>query len=600
MAAVTSPIVRWVVVVLLAGAPAYAGAPGTPSGEWLLEQVKALSAAEMDGRASGTPGAERAAEHIAAEFRRVGLRPGGDDGGWLQRFTVPTGIRLGEGNALALTAPAARRLALGREFIPLTVSADGRWEGEVVFAGYGITAPEVGWDDYAGLDVRGRIVLVLEGEPRRTDPRGPFRKPDAYHYLERSHKVINAREHGAAGVLLVTPPDRPGDALPVLTGLGQPWSIFALAVTRAVADALLAPAGVTLAAAAATIDATPAPKSFALPGTRVALQVALVRERGRTGNVIGILPGRDPALRAETLVIGAHYDHLGRGGEGSLAPDAVGSVHHGADDNASGVAALLGLARAFAAAGGASRTLVFAAFAGEEMGLLGSRQYVRQPAQPIDRTVLMLNLDMIGRLRERTLYVGGVDSGSGLRELATAQGGSLTVAPRGDPFGPSDHTAFYTAGRPVLFLFTGAHADYHRPSDTWDRINAAGLADVTAYAARVVDAVASAAAPPAYVKMTAPPSSLRGGYGPFFGVVPEFGERETGGVRVSGVRPGSPAEQAGVQGGDVIVTFAGMTIANLQDFTFALRGRRPGDAVDVTVVRDGGERKLRAVLQERR
>ena len=585
-------------VAVLVVAPALA-APPTPAAEWLVEQVKTLAASEMEGRASGTPGARRAALHIAAEMQRAGLRAGGDDGTWEQAFMVPTGIRLGEGNALRLVAPSARALALGREFVPLTVSADGVLEGDVVFAGYGITAPDVGWDDYAGLDVRGRVVLVLEGEPRRADPSGPFRRPDAYHYVERSHKVINAREHGAAAVLLVAAPGG-ADALPALTGIGQPWSIFALAVSRAVADALLAPAGLTRAAAAAAVDAGPAPKSFAVPGARVALQVALVRERGRAANVVGILPGRDATLRDETVVIGAHYDHLGRGGEGSLAPDALGRVHHGADDNASGVAAVLGLARAFAAAGGVPRTLVFVAFAGEEMGLLGSTHYVRHPARPLDRTVLMVNLDMVGRLRERTLYIGGVDGGRGLRELVSAQAGGLTLALRGDPFGPSDHTAFYSAGRPVLFLFTGAHADYHRPSDIWDKINGAGLAEVTAFAARVIDAVGTAPAPPTYVRIAAPPSSVRAGYGPFFGVVPEFGEREGGGVRVGDVRAGSPAETAGVRAGDVIVTFAGMRVTSLQDFSFALRGRRVGDRVDVIVVRDGAEHRLQAVLAERR
>jgi len=591
---------RLMLVVLLVAAPAHAAAPATPSAEWLVEQVKTLAAPELEGRASGTPGAERAARHIAAEMQRAGLTPGGDQATWEQAFTVPTGIKLGDGNALRILAPPARALTLAREFVPLTMSADGAWEGDVVFAGFGITAPDVGWDDYGGLDVRGRLVLVLEGEPRRGDAAGPFRRPDAYHYAERSHKVINAREHGAAGVLLVAHPDRAGDALPPLTGLGQPWSIFALAVSRAGADALLAPAGVTLAAAAAAIEAGPAPKSFAVAGARVALRVALVRERGRAANVIGVLPGRDARRRDETVVIGAHYDHLGRGGEGSLAPDALGAVHPGADDNASGVAAVLGLARAFAAAGGAARTLVFVAFAGEEMGLLGSTQYVRRPARPLDRTVLMVNLDMVGRLRERTLYVGGVDGGAGLRELVAAQAGGLTLALRGDPFGPSDHTAFYAAGRPVLFLFTGAHADYHRPSDTWDRINGAGLAEVTAFAARVVDAAASTATPPVYVRIAAPPSSVRGGYGPFFGVVPEFGEREDGGVRVGDVRAGSPAESAGVRAGDVIVTFAGMTVGTLQDFSFALRSRRPGDRVDVTVRRDGAEHRFHAVLGERR
>jgi aminopeptidase YwaD len=583
--------------VLMLAPPLAAAAPPTPSADWLLDRVRALSAPEMEGRASGSAGAERAGQYVVAEMQRLGLKPGGDGGAWLQAFSVPTGTRLGSTNALELVAPAPRSLALGRDFTPLTVSAEGRQEGGLVFAGHGISAPDLGWDDYAGLDVRGRMVLVLEHEPRRADPDGPFRRPDAYHYTERSHKIINARERGALAVLLVAP----GEALPALTGHAQSAGILVAAVTPAVADALLAPAGVGLATAAAAIDAGTAPRTFAVPGARLVLQVSLVRERGRAANVVGILPGRDPRLREEAVVIGAHYDHLGRGGQGSLAPAAAGTIHPGADDNASGVAALLGLARAFAASG-APRTLVFVAFAGEEMGLLGSAHYVRRPAHPIERTVLMLNLDMVGRLRQRTLYVGGVDSGSGLRELVQAQAGGLALSVRGDPFGPSDHASFYAAGRPVLFLFTGAHADYHRPGDTWDKIDAAGLADVTAFAARVVEAIAAGPTPPAYARVAAPGGTTgrSAGYGPFFGVVPEFGESERPGVRVGGVRAGSPADKAGVRTGDVIVAFAGLTVRTLEDFTFALRGRRPGDRVGVTVVRDGAEQRLDAVLEERR
>jgi membrane-associated protease RseP (regulator of RpoE activity) len=208
----------------------------------------------------------------------------------------------------------------------------------------------------------------------------------------------------------------------------------------------------------------------------------------------------------------------------------------------------------------------------------------------------------VGRLRQRTLYVGGVDSGSGLRELVQARAGGLTLGVRGDPFGPSDHASFYAAGRPVLFLFTGAHADYHRPGDTWDKIDPSGLAEITAFAGRVVDAVATGATPPAYARVSAPEASTgRGaGYGPFFGVVPEFGESERPGVRVGGVRAGSPADKAGVRQGDLIVTFGGLTVRTLEDFTFALRSRRPGDRVEVTVVREGAERRLDAVLEERK
>jgi hypothetical protein len=376
---------------------------------------------------------------------------------------------------------------------------------------------------------------------------------------------------------------------------------MALAVTRTAADMLLA-GGRRLGELAAAIDRTLAPQSFTLPNTRVRLEVSLVRERGTAVNVVGALPGRDPALAGQAIVVGAHYDHLGRGGEGSLAPDQVGTVHPGADDNASGTAVVMGLARAFAAAGGAPRTLVFIAFAGEEMGLLGSGHYVRQPAVPLDRTVLMVNLDMVGRLREGKLYVSGVDSGAGLRALATAVTvGGLDLQLRGDPYGPSDHTAFYAAGVPVVFLFTGAHADYHRPSDTWDRVNALGLVTVTAFAARLIAAVGAEPQPPAYVKIEAPPAPARGtGYGPYFGVIPEFGEGTQAGVRITGVRPGSPAEKAGVKAGDVIVGFAGVPVKTLEDLTFALRARRPGDRVEVRVLREGAERRLDAVLESRR
>ncbi|MBI4255474.1 MAG: M28 family peptidase, partial [Candidatus Rokubacteria bacterium] len=536
------------------------------------------------------------------QFRAAGLTPGGDRGTYFQSFSVPTGIRLGPANALALLGPAPRALVLGADFTPLAVSADGVEEGDVVFAGYGITAPGLGWDDYAGLDARGKLVLVLTGDPRPADPSTPFRRPEAYHYGERSHKIINAREHGARAVLLVTHPGAPGEALPPLRGLSQSWSVAAAFVTRAVGDALLAPSGQRLADTAAAIDGALRPRPFPLPGVRARLEVSLIRDRGTTANVVGILPGRDPRLAPEAIVIGAHYDHLGRGGEGSLAPDQVGAVHHGADDNASGTAAVLGLARAFAAAGGAPRTLVFAAFAGEELGLLGSAHYARSPAHPLDRTVLMVNFDMVGRLRDGKLYLGGVDSGTGLRALAASVSvPGVTPDLRGDPFAPSDHTSFYTAGRPVLFFFTGAHADYHRPSDTWDKINAPGLAAVTAFAVEVVARAASQEAAPVWVKIQTPPSPVRaGGYGPFFGVIPEFGEAARAGVRISGVRPRSPAEQAGVRAGDVLVVFAGVSVKTLEDFTFALRSRRAGEAVDLTVVRDGAEVRLRATLAERR
>jgi membrane-associated protease RseP (regulator of RpoE activity) len=262
----------------------------------------------------------------------------------------------------------------------------------------------------------------------------------------------------------------------------------------------------------------------------------------------------------------------------------------------------MALARAFASVGGAPRTLVFAAFSGEELGLLGSAEYVRRPAVPLDRTVLMVNLDMVGRLREGKLNVSGIESGTELRAIVTRAADdmslSLTLPP--SPYGPSDHTSFYVAGCPVLFFFTGAHADYHRPSDTWDHINGPGLATVATLAARVIRAVAAAPAAPVYVKIDAPRAGIGAGYGPFLGVVPDFGAGERPGVRITGVRPGSPAEQAGMRPGDVIVKFAGVDVKTLEDLTFGLRSQHAGDEVAIVVVRDGREQTVRPVLGERR
>jgi len=577
-----------------------AAAPELAPSATILDHVRTLSAPVMEGRGAGTPGAERAADHIARAFRDAGLSPGGDGATFLQAFTVPTGVRLGAPTRLALAATGA--LALGTDFVPLAVSENGTGAAEVVFVGYGITAPDLGYDDYAGIDVRDKVVLALTREPRWQDAASPFRRPDAYHYVDRSHKIINARQHGARAILVVTHPAIPQDALPPLRGLSQPLGIVAAAVTRAAADTMLRASGHSLAGLAAAIDGALAPRSRAL-GVHAQIEVTLTRGRGTTANVAGVLPGRDAQLRSEAIVIGAHYDHLGLGGEGSLAPDAVGAVHHGADDNASGTAAVIALAQAFAKAGGAPRTLVFVAFGGEEMGLLGSAHYVKQPAWPLDRTALMMNLDMVGRLRDGKLYVGGVDSGTGLRTLVgdAARDGGLSVEMRGDPFAPSDHTSFYTAGRPVLFFFTGAHSDYHRPTDTWEKINADGLRAVATLAARVIAAVAEAPTAPAYVKVaTAAATRTRGGYGAYFGVIPEFGERPQAGVAITGVRAASPAERAGLKAGDVIVRFGDVDVRSLEDLTFALRGKRPGDRVAVVVVRDGRRRELEATLEERR
>ncbi len=575
----------------------------------LLDEIRTLTSPEMAGRSAGTPGADRAARHIAEVFRQAGLRPGGEDG-YFQWFEVVTGVRLGEPNRLRIQRDDRRlEYSAGDAFVPIRFSASGRVAGEVVFAGYGITAPDLGYDDYAGLDVRERIVLVLTHEPRERDEASPFRRPEAFHYGELRHKAINAREHGARAVIVVTDElHHPDESLPPLRGSGAAeWGILAVHASRRVGSALLAGSGTSLRQLQQAIDAGLAPHSRPLPGVTVELEVRLVQERGRTANVIGILPGRDPAVGSEAVVVGGHYDHLGIGNEASLTPERIGEIHPGADDNASGTATVLALAGAFARAGGTPRTLVFVAFAAEEVGLLGSTRYVQAPPIPLERTVAMLNFDSVGRMQGNRLHIMGVESARELRGLVAEVGVEVGLELRltGDAVGSSDHTAFFLRDLPVLFFFTGPHEDYHRPSDTWEKINAEGLHRVAVAAYRIIGRLADGRLRLTFVKAAGPPAArsrdrVAGGYGPYFGSVPDFTESAVPGARLGGVRPGSPADRAGLKAGDVIVKFGGKTVNNLDDFVFALRGRRAGDLVEVIYLRDGTAHATRATLEERR
>src|SRR6266852_557401 len=289
------PVLGFLLLALVAAAPG--AAPPLPPAEWTLEQVKTLADPAMEGRASGTPGADRAAAHIAAAFKSAGLTPAGEAGTFLQSFSVPTGLRLGTPNTLALVAPAARPFDLAKDFTPLSVSADGSLTADLVFVGYGITAPEVGYDDYTGVDVRGKVVLMMTREPRGHDRASPFRRDELQHYAGREHKLINARQHGAAAVLIVAHPRAESARLPVLGGQGHSLGVLAAAVSPATAEAMLAPQGIKLAEVADAIDSALAPRSAVVAGVKVRVEVTVVRERGTARNVIGVLPGTDPALR---------------------------------------------------------------------------------------------------------------------------------------------------------------------------------------------------------------------------------------------------------------------------------------------------------------
>ena len=405
--------------------PAFDGVRSKADVTWLADPART-------GRGVGTPGIDAAADWIEGQMKGIGLAPAGSEG-YRQVFEAPVGARLLDGNGLSLEGRGEK---LSVDWQPFTFSDDGKVEGEIVFAGYGITAPELAYDDYAGLDVKGKIVLVAQDFPGEQDPGSPFRDPKNYRYGEWRYKVTNARDHGAAAVLAVRDDwNHPAtDDIPAWKG--SPSSRAGLVAAR-VTLAAMKRAGVDAAALATPIATDMKPRSRSL-GVKGAIQVAVAHERARTANVAGKLAGSDPSVADECVIVGAHYDHLGFGGENSASPDQIGQPHLGADDNASGTAALLAVARAFASQAPPRRTVVFAAFSGEELGVLGSAFFVKSPPAgcPVPKMQLMVNLDMVGRPQQGKLYVHGVDTAKGLRDTVKEQADrSPPIALRVEPGG---------------------------------------------------------------------------------------------------------------------------------------------------------------------
>jgi hypothetical protein len=372
-------------------------------------------------------------------------------------------------------------------------------------------------------------------------------------------------------------------------------------VRAAVAEKWLERAGIHLKQWMEETDRSLKPKPAVLAGLRLEVAADVVRRRSASPNVAAYLPGESD----EYIVIGAHFDHLGLGGQNSLAPDLAGkAVHPGADDNASGTAGLLELAAYFAGRPKQKRGILFLAFSGEELGLLGSNYYVNHPLLPLDKAVAMINMDMIGRIQNGRVYVGGSGTGDSLRKiLEEAMAGSPLKFDFSDQggYGSSDHFSFVNKQVPVLFFFSGLHADYHKPSDTWEKINAAAAAQMLEVVARAAERLASAESRPQFVKVQMPQQPAMAGSagaGAWFGSVPDMGESKDG-FRISDVMKGSPAEAAGLKGGDVIVEFDGKPISNLYDFTYALRMKKPGDTVVVKFRRDGQIHEAQATLRSR-
>jgi len=455
---------------------------------------------------------------------------------------------------------------------------------------------------------------LLRHEPQEFDENSVFAGKIYTQHAQFASKASNAKMHGAAGVILIL--DRANhrgeaDDLEKFGASAGPMDA-GIPFVQVKADLLsswFSAAGKSLDELQAAIDQDLHPRSFAFPDTvRVDANLDVVRVVKTVHNVAGYLEGSTD----EYVVVGAHYDHLGLGEQFSMAPSMAGTVHPGADDNASGTAGVIELARWFAAQPKHKRGILFLAFAGEELGLLGSSYFVSHPTFPLEKAVAMINLDMIGRVRDGKVYVGGVGTGSTLRAMLdgiTPKYGLNLDYSDTTGYGSSDHTSFTTRQVPVLFFFSGLHADYHKPSDTWEKIDAPDAARLLQLVAEVTDTLRDTAERPLFVRVAPPAhgdaagagpvgSASGSGYGPYFGSIPDFGEG-TKGVKFADVREGSPASKAGFKAGDVMVEFDGKPIQNLYDFTYALRAKKPGDEVEVKVLRNGAEVTARVALTKR-
>lgn len=599
----------------------------------LKADVLFLAADAQEGRAPGTKGIEAAAGYIAGEFKGLGLKPvpGGD--GYFQPFTISGPAKLAKPPELAFAGTEGKTIDVGKEdFAPLAIGIGGTLDKTpIVFAGYGITAKgaakNADYDDYADLDVKGKAVLILRREPRQGKDASVFGSAHPSDYATFRHKATNAFQHGAAAVLLANDlvsvrgaePSKSNDRLLGFTMAGPEVNsaLPFLMITRALADKLLAGAGLpNLEALEKRIDEDLKPESRELKGWSLHAKIEIERTAVETRNVVAMLEGSGPQAE-ETVVVGGHYDHLGRGGvfSGSLAFFSK-DIHNGADDNASGTAMVLEMARRFARRPDPlPRRVVFMAFSGEEKGLLGSQHYVSAPLVPLDQTVMMINFDMVGRLNDKKeLTMIGAGTLKGMEDLVKTLGQSSgmsvkTIAGLTDGFGGSDHQSFYAKNVPVLFAFTGVHKDYHRPTDDADLINYPGMARIADYCELLLLDLIRRPERPKFVKLPPPArraaiagggDQARSGFRVSLGTMPDYAESDKGkGVKLAGVREGSPAEKGGLKAGDTIISYAGKPVSTVQDYMESLSRSQPGDVVELGVLRDGKETKLKVTLAGR-
>lgn len=550
----------------------------------LQDHIKYLSSDSLKGRLTGSQGDSLAAEYIKTQLASAGLVPISGDG--FQRYEVTDKVIAGKKNFLFVNG---EELKPSEDFMPFSFSGNSELEADIVFAGYGfkISNDSLEWNDYDNIDVTGKWVLILRGDPEPEKSVSGF-----IPFNSDRDKALLAKDMGASGVLMVSGPlTDASDTFESLSSEGYSVEIPVLRIKRDVADKILIKTNNTVAELEKKINTAKKPGGIVIKA-KIYAGSEIIKTKSATRNVIMLLPGEDEALKNEYVIIGGHFDHLGMGGSSSRARDTV-AVHHGADDNASGTGAMIELAEKFALTKGShKRSLIFAAFSGEESGLLGSKYFTENPPVDLAKVNAMINLDMIGRLKDSSsLQIGGAGTAEGLKKHVRSLTDTtrINLAFSDEGYGPSDHSSFYGKNIPVLFYSTGAHLDYHTPSDTWDKVNYPGMVMISDLIFKVASDFATN---PERLRFTeAGPkvetNRMMRRKGVTLGIMPDFAGNVQNGLRADFVTPGKPAAAGGMKNGDIITSIEGKKVNNIQDYMYRMGQLKHGQTISVEVLRKG-------------
>ena len=560
----------------------------------ILEHIKYLSSDKLEGRFPGSEGSKKAIKYISKNWEAQGVLPAGTKK-YEQPFSYISKVSLGNRNILRVRNSKSR-YKIKKDFIPIGWSGNGNIDDKVVFVGYGFDIDDsLSWNDYINVNVKNKWVLMFLNGPDGNSPHSPY----GYH-KKLYNKVIAARDRGVGGILFMEREEKENNKLKPLVYRQSASSagLPIIQITHAVANNIINDKDKTVADLRSKIDQELASFSFELD-RKVSARVNLKFEKETATNVVGFIEGSDPILNKEYIIIGAHYDHLGYGGHmsGSLNPDSM-QIHNGADDNASGIAGILELSHKLMTNKKLlGRSIIAICFDAEEKGLLGSKFYTQTPTKDLEQTAIMINMDMIGRLNEKPITVGGVGSAKTLSETIEVVQKKHTLKIdkniSGMDFGRSDHASFYREDIPVLFFFTGAHQDYHKPSDDWDKIDYQGEKEVLNFVYDLIVQLSTNKEKPIFTEITNDNSDNQSpSFNVTLGVIPSYGSQKIG-MEIDGIsRKNGPADKAGIKKGDIIIEINNKKIRNIYDYMARLAELNSGDKIIVKIIRNKIEMEL--------